>query len=77
MSRGRKSSYPERPISGKRPARPGESQKKSSSTHGGGKRKKWMSLRTSFEGGRDTSPRMQFPWWQAPIYKEARLKKWA
>ena len=76
MSRGRKSSYPERPMDGKRPAKPGEQRKKPSRTHGGGKRTRWLSLRDNFEGGRDTSRRLNFPWFMSPLYKEDRLKRW-
>lgn len=68
MSRGRKSAYPERPLGKSRPK---------SSNSGGGKRKGWMSLRTSFEGGRDTSPRLGFAWWKSPMFKDARMKRWA
>ena len=43
MSKGRKSSYPERPIEGKRPPRPGVARHKQSRSHGGGKRRVWLS----------------------------------
>ncbi len=39
MSKGRSSSYPERPLGGKRPRKPGEARKKPSFALIGGKRK--------------------------------------
>lgn len=68
MSRGRKSNYPERPAPKGRPK---------SSNREKGKKKAWLSDLSIFEGGLDKSPRLQFPWWKAPIYKEARIKKWS
>ncbi len=76
MSRGRKSAYPERPIGGKRPSRPGEGRNRPSSQSGGGKRKNWLSLRERVENGRDVGVRLNFPWFKAPMYVEERLKKW-
>jgi hypothetical protein len=67
MSRGRKSEYPFRP------ARKG---KPKSSNSGGGKRKTWVSLVEKVENGRDVGKRLNFPWFKAPIYVLARLKKW-
>lgn len=67
MSRGRKSSYPEYPVKNS----------KNRSENGGGKRKTWLSDRSHFPHDRDQSPRLQFPWWRSPMYKEARLKKWS
>lgn len=72
-----KSNYPEKPLGGRRPAKPGEQRKKPSSEKRSGKSKAWMSLRSKVEGGFDVSPRLNFPWWKAPIYKDARLRKWA
>lgn len=73
-----KSNYPERPLGGKRPSRPGEQRKKPSQTSGGGRRKTWMSLRDKTEGDkRDVSTPLNFPWWKSPMFKEARRQKWA
>ncbi len=68
MSKGRKSSYPMRPERRGRPK---------SSHSGGRKSKTWSSDGSKFEGGRDISPRLNFPWWKAPMYAEARARKWA
>lgn len=46
------------------------------SESGGGRRKTWVSDGSVIQNGRDLSPRMNTPWWKAPIYKNARLKKW-
>lgn len=62
-----KSDYPHRP------ARRGKAK---SSQSGGGRRKTWVSLRDKTEGGRDVSAHLNFPWFKAPLYVEARLKKW-
>jgi hypothetical protein len=76
---GQKSNYPERPLLGKRPPNPGteNARKKPSRTHGGGKRKGWVSLREKVEGGRDVGAKSQMPWYKCPLMKEARIKKWA
>lgn len=71
----RKSNYPERPIGGRRPSKPGENTKRSASVHIHGKRKTWMSLCNLFVGGKDVSPRLGFAWWKSPMMKNARLKK--
>lgn len=68
MSRGRKSSYPERPIRKGRPK---------SSQSGGGKRKTWLSDRSVWEGGRDISPKQNTAFYRQPLYVSARVKKWA
>lgn len=68
MSRGRKSNYPHRPDRKGKPK---------SSSSGGGKRRSWVSLVTEVLQGRDVSPRQNKPWWQAPIYQQNRLRKWA
>jgi len=75
VSKGRKSSYPERPLLGKRPSAPGEQRKKPSRTSGGGKRKAWVSIRENIQNGVDVSPRLNFPWWKSPMMKAARLRK--
>lgn len=47
-----------------------------SSEHISGRRKSWLSLRESTDSrGNDTGKRSGQPWWRAPMYKEARLKK--
>lgn len=56
MSRGRNSAYPERPIGGRRPSKPGEASKKASSEHISGKRKIWVEL----PGSRVVKPRESF-----------------
>lgn len=69
------SEYPERPIGGKRPPRPGVRRNKPSTNHGGGKRRWWLSDCSRIEGGRDVSPRVIVSFDQQPMVKEARLKK--
>lgn len=71
-----KSDYPTRPPKD-RPKKPNKGTGKPSRTSGGGRRKTWSSLCDNFKEGRDMSPRQNFPWWKAPIYKLARMKKWA
>jgi len=61
-----KSSYPFRP----------DKRRPKGSQSGGGRRKTWMSLRETDDGRMDTGARLNFPWWKAPMYLEARLKKW-
>ena len=63
----KKAGYPFRP---KRKGRP------LSSHSGGRKSKTWSSDVSKVEGGRDISPRLNFPWWKAPMYVAARLAKW-
>lgn len=69
-----KSNYPERPPF-PRPKKPGKGVRKPSRTSGGGKRKTWMSLRDTVSANTDVSTRLNFPWWKAPMYKDARLRK--
>lgn len=57
--------YPERPT-GRKP--------KASERKTGGKHKVWLSDGSVIVGGRDISPRLTFPWYMAPMYKDARLK---
>jgi hypothetical protein len=47
-----------------------------SSTRGGGKRKVWVSLVEKTDGRMDLGRKQQFSWFKAPMYVEARLKKW-
>lgn len=63
-----KSQYPNRPAPKGRPK---------SSQSGGGKRKTWVSLREVTDGRMDLGRRQNFPWFKAPMYVEARLKKWS
>jgi hypothetical protein len=72
-----KSNYPERPIGGKRPSQPGVQRKKPAREHIHARRKSWMSLGDVIVGNMDMSPRRNFPWWKAPMYKDARAKKWS
>lgn len=58
--------YPHRPIRKSRPK---------SSEHIAGRRKTWLSERTTVVQGLDVSPRIGLPWWKSPMMKEARLKK--
>ena len=71
-----KADYPSRPPK-ERPKKPGKGIRKPSRTSGGGRRKTWLSLGDKIEGGRDISTRLNFPWWKAPMYREARSRKWA
>lgn len=71
-----KADYPNRPPK-ERPKKPGKGIRKPSRTSGGGRRKTWSSLGNKVENNQDVSPRVNFPWWKAPIYKEARARKWA
>lgn len=64
----KKADYPHRPMKRGRPK---------SSHSGGDKKKTWLSARTTVVNGFDVSPRLGFSWWQAPMYTEARLKKWS
>ncbi len=64
----KKAGYPSRPQRKGRPR---------SSHSGGRKSKTWGSDGSKFEGGRDISPRLNFPWWKSPMYAEARARKWA
>lgn len=75
MSRS-KSEYPTRPPK-QRPKKPKKGTGKPSSTSGGGKRKVWSSLVEREENHRDVGRRLNFPWFKAPAYVEARLKKWS
>ena len=52
MSKGRRSSYPERPQGGKRPAAPGKGRNKPSSEHISGRRKIWL------EVSKETGPKL-------------------
>lgn len=63
----RKSDYRQRHPLGKKPK---------SSNSGGGKRKVWSSLRNTVKNGLDVSTHLNFPWFKAPMYVAARLKKW-
>ena len=67
MSKGRKSSYPERPSNRRR--------KPKSSQNGGRRSKTWVSLVDKVEGGRDVSARLNAPWWKSPLMKANRLNK--
>lgn len=49
--------------------------KKPSSEHIHGRRKTWLSLVEKTDGQRDLGSRLSFPWWKAPIMREARLSK--
>jgi len=66
MSKGRKSSYPERPVKRNRPK---------SSEHIHSRRKVWLSEGTENKGGLDISPRIGLPWWKSPLMKGERLKR--
>jgi hypothetical protein len=63
-----KSSYPNQPMRRGRPK---------SSQSGGGKRKSWVSLGEKTDGRTDLGKRQSGAWFQAPMYVEARLKKWS
>ena len=69
-----KSDYPHRPPK-ERPKKPSKGVRKPSRTSGGGKRKSWVSLCEKVENHKDVGARRNFPWWKAPIYVAARLKK--
>lgn len=56
------------------PERPAGRKAQGSERKTGGKRKVWLSDRSVVVGGRDISPRLTFPWYMSPMYKEARLK---
>ena len=71
-----KSDYPSRPPA-MRPKKPRKGSGKPSSQSGGGRRKTWMSDMSDIKNGIDRSPRLQFPWWKAPMFVESRLKKWS
>lgn len=63
-----KSQYPNRPPRRGSPK---------SSQRGGGKRKVWVSLVEKTDGRQDLGNKQQFSWYKAPMYVEARLKKWS
>ncbi len=71
------SNYPERPMNGVRPKKPGHQRKRpSSEKSSGGKRKSYLSdgsVMLTNAGPRLI--RMQFPWFQSPARKAERLKR--
>lgn len=71
-----KSEYPSRPPV-ERPKKPKKGIRKPSRTSGGGRRKTWLSLRDEVSNHQDVSPRLNFPWFKAPMYVAERLKKWS
>ena len=59
------------------PERPAPKNKAKSSARDSRKSKTWLSACNVFEGGRDISPRLNARWCDAPMYKNARVARWA
>lgn len=74
-----KSNYPSRPPARSlRPKKPNKGQGRPSSHKGARKSQAWLSARDKVDGShRDVSTRLSFAWWKAPMFVEARTKKWA
>jgi len=63
--------YPSRPPVD-RPKKPSKGMNKPSRTHGGGKRKTWVSDGTNITNNMDNSRRRQDSWYQSPYMQQQK-----
>ena len=66
-----KADYPSRPAP-ERIKKPSKGMNKPSRTHGGGKRKTWVSDGSNFNGQMDMSPRRHDAWYKSPYMRQQR-----